>query len=293
MKFKGHQTFYIRRGWLTKGLKQLQNNNSFFTSKSIDKTTELGVGSNMVNAIRYYLPCVGLTEEKKLKGQSNTEFANLVLQYDSYMQQYGTLLWLHYNLATDKNNATSWYYFFNEYKSMEVEKESFVENIKDFITQNDKTQMPAEKSLVDDYTCILGTYLPRDNEKDSFEDNLECPLAELHLLTQTNLANGKIIRKTPCDVNSFPLYIALAVIIKCREENQTEIKIENIESENNSLGKVFNLGIVDIYTILEKMQNKKLIKIIRTAGIENIHLEDSVAGYTPEDCLRKYYKEEI
>lgn len=293
MKFKGHQTFYIRRGWLGKGLKQINNNPIFFTSKNVDQTTELGVGSNMVNAIRYYLPCVGLTNEIKLKGQEKTFFAEQVLVHDKYMQQYGTLLWLHYNLATDKEHATSWYYFFNEYKSMEIDKESFNAGIKDYINQNDPKQMPADKSLEDDFVCIINTYLKRNNDKDSFEDNLECPLAELNLLTQKQTTTGKIIRKTPCDVEKFPLYIALAVLLKCKSEDQTEIKIDYIENSPSCLGKVYNLGIVDVSRILERLQNEKLIKIVRTAGIENIQLSETVKDYSVNDCLAKYYEEEI
>ncbi|MDY4525224.1 MAG: DUF4007 family protein [Treponema sp.] len=293
MKFKGHQTFYIRRGWLGKGLKQIDKYPLFFTAKNIDQTTELGVGSNMVNSIRYYLPCVGLTNEIKLKGQEKTFFAELVLKHDKYMQQYGTLLWLHYNLATNKDAATSWYYFFNEYKSMEIDRESFISGLKDYINQNDPKQMPADKSIEDDFVCIINTYLQRNNEKDTFEDNLECPLAELELLTQKQTTTGKIIRKTSCDVEKFPLYIALAVIINCRKENQSEIKIDFIENAVCNLGKVFNLGIVDVSRILERLQNEKLIKVIRTAGIENIQLSDNIKNYSVNDCLAKYYEEEI
>lgn len=293
MKFKGHQTFYIRRGWLGKGLKQIINNPTFFTAKDVDQTTELGVGSNMVTAIRYYLQAVKLTDERRSQGQECTYFANAVLEHDKYMQQYGTLLWLHFNLATNKDLATSWYYFFNEYKAMEIDKQSFINGLKDYINQTDPQQMPADKSLEDDFTCIINTYLQRNNEKDTFEDNLECPLAELNLLTQKQTTTGKIIRKTSCDVEQFPLYIALAVIISNKGENQKEIKIDSIVNGISSLGKIFNFGIVDVSTILERLQNAKLIKIIRTAGIENIQLCENVQNYTVEDCINNYYETEI
>ena len=33
MKFKGHESFYIRRGWLYKGLKNVRENEAVFLAK--------------------------------------------------------------------------------------------------------------------------------------------------------------------------------------------------------------------------------------------------------------------
>lgn len=290
MKFKGHQSFYIRKGWLSKGLMRVKNTPTFFTNKQIEQTTELGVGSNMVAAIRYWLVASKLATEKTGKGQTPTHFGNLILQHDKYLQLYGTLLWLHYNIATNKGIATSWYYFFNEYKAQEIDKNSFINDLQDFI-KNEGGNIPSQKSLEDDYACILGTYLPRNSDKDSFEDNLECPLAELGLLQIAGI--NRAVTKKACDINLFPKEIALAVILSCRNDiSQQEIKIEEIESAQGNLGKIFNLRISDVATLLERLQKEKYLKIIRTANIENIQLNKDVVTMTREQCLENYYKSE-
>ena len=63
MKFRGHETFAIRKGWLSKGLKQVQKNGEVFLSKTENPMDILGIGANMVKSLRYWLQAVGLTEE--------------------------------------------------------------------------------------------------------------------------------------------------------------------------------------------------------------------------------------
>lgn len=113
MKLRGHETFFIRKGWLTKGMKYVRQNPDVFTAKEPDRKPMdvLGIGSNMVLSLRYWLQTVGLTtEEKGEKGkriQRLTPFGELVFANDKYIEEIGTLYLLHYKLASNKENATS------------------------------------------------------------------------------------------------------------------------------------------------------------------------------------------
>ncbi|MCX7092698.1 MAG: DUF4007 family protein [Methylobacter sp.] len=50
--FGRHETFVLRYSWLTKGFQAFDHDKAIFSS---DKSTiELGVGKNMVNAIKYW-----------------------------------------------------------------------------------------------------------------------------------------------------------------------------------------------------------------------------------------------
>ena len=53
MKFKGHESFAIRRGWLYKGMKHVRERGDIFLAK--DAMEELGLGSNMVKSLRYWM----------------------------------------------------------------------------------------------------------------------------------------------------------------------------------------------------------------------------------------------
>lgn len=49
MKIRGHETFYIRKGWLYKGLKNVKQNPTVFTNKAENPMDVLGIGSNKNN----------------------------------------------------------------------------------------------------------------------------------------------------------------------------------------------------------------------------------------------------
>lgn len=49
--FSGHETFYCRHYWLKKGIDFVENEGQFTKSQAI---IDLGVGKNMVSAIRYF-----------------------------------------------------------------------------------------------------------------------------------------------------------------------------------------------------------------------------------------------
>ena len=63
MKFRAHDTFFIRKGWLSKGMKYVQKKPDVFVAKDENPMDVLGIGANMVKALRYWLQAVGLTEE--------------------------------------------------------------------------------------------------------------------------------------------------------------------------------------------------------------------------------------
>ena len=104
MKFRAHDTFFIRKGWLSKGMKYVEQSPDVFISKEDNPMDVLGIGANMVKALRYWLQAVGLTEEpnKGKRVQSFTVLGKSIFENDRYIEELGTLYLLHYKLATNK-----------------------------------------------------------------------------------------------------------------------------------------------------------------------------------------------
>ena len=61
-KIKGHETFILREGWLTKGLQAVVDNPMVFTDNY--GADALGVGTNMAKAIRYWMKTAGILPER-------------------------------------------------------------------------------------------------------------------------------------------------------------------------------------------------------------------------------------
>ena len=103
MKFRAHDTFFIRKGWLSKGMKYVQQKPDVFVDRAENPMDVLGIGSNMVKALRYWLQAVGLTTEPRIgrRNQVFTELGNQIFAYDRYIEEIGTLQLLHYKLASN------------------------------------------------------------------------------------------------------------------------------------------------------------------------------------------------
>ena len=59
MKFRAHDTLFIRRGWLSKGMKYVRYKPDVFVAKEENPMDVPGIGANMVKALRYWLQAVG------------------------------------------------------------------------------------------------------------------------------------------------------------------------------------------------------------------------------------------
>jgi hypothetical protein len=108
MRFRAHDTFFIRKGWLYKGMKNIVRDPTVFMGDNGNPMDILGIGANMVKSLRYWLQAVGLTIEppQGKKYQTLTPFGEIVYENDRYIEEIGTLWFLHYKLVTNESDAT-------------------------------------------------------------------------------------------------------------------------------------------------------------------------------------------
>lgn len=288
MKFRAHDTFFIRKGWLNKGLRNVNADAGVFMGTKGNPMDVLGIGANMVKALRYWLQAVKLTCEPAAgrKEQSFTAFGKVVFDNDPYIEEMGTLWLLHYQLASNKDDATAWYYFFNEFKANEFTKEDFVKQLSNYIRINGEEV--SERSLEDDYTCIINTYVSRmksNPEKVQPESNIDCPFGELGLIDIANKKDKLYKKSTPKKDLIHPL-VVLAVILD-QAKGKEEIKISSIQNDPCNAGKIFNLDVITLTTLLYKIELMGYIKVIRTAGLDVIRITKSISFI---ECIEDYYK---
>ncbi len=294
MKFRAHDTFFIRKGWISKGMRYVKKTHGeVFIDKDENPMDVLGIGSNMVKALRYWLQALGITSEPNSgrRVQTFTEFGNLIYEYDPYIEEYGTLYLLHYKLATNVEMATSWYFFFNEFALSDFSKDDFALQIGNYIKIQDQDANVAARSIEDDFSCIINTYVPRYKtmpNKVSAENNIDCPLGELGLIDILKKERNNVIyKKAVPSAATFNPWVVLAVI-QSNSDGRTEIGLNELLTAEKNIGKVFNLDSITMLDVLHSVERTGELKIVRTAGLDVITLTHS---YSFEECVKRYYEE--
>ena len=289
MKFRAHDTFFIRKGWLSKGMRCVSNKPDVFVDKNENPMDVLGIGANMVKALRYWLQVVGLTEEpsKGKRDQHFTALGRMIYEHDTYIEELGTLYLLQYELASQKEEATAWYFFFNEFSMSEFSKEDFVAALEKYIKMEESDSSVASRSLSDDFTCIINTYLPRyksNPTKVSPENNIDCPFGELGLVDILNKRKKTYKKSVPASDTLNP-WVVLAVIVD-NADGRTEISLNELLNAPCNIGRVFNLDSVTMLDVLYRIEKLGLIKINRTAGLDVINLLEDLSFL---DCVQNFY----
>ena len=298
MKFKAHQSFFIRKGWLSKGMRAVKSNPELLMpSHSKNAMDELGLGANQVVALRYWLQAMDLVRPKgkSKREQELTELGELIVENDPYTEEYGTLWALHCNLASAIEVAAAWYFFFNEFNMTTFNRDDFVRLLQKYVFANNGKKDVALTSLDADFTCILSTYIPHDrtgSKASSPESVIDCPLGDLGLI-ETDDKAGKTFRKLPPLPSKLPsLLVLYAIRAMCERSEElsgrAELRLETLLDAPSSPGRLFNLDSIALLSKLYELENDGYLRIVRTAGLDVVRLNDSLPH--KEDCLARYYE---
>lgn len=187
--FARHETFHPRYGWLKKGFDQACNDPAVFLRE--DVTTTLGVGKNMVRAIRHWCLAYKVLEERR--GQKNsrlyevhpTMFGNQLLDddgWDPYLEDPGSLWLLHWQLLRPPSRAPAWWAVFNSTRRLDFSDEALLADLRRFRDEREEWGDVADSSLEKDVRCLLRMYGSITQGRDLLEDSVDSPFAELELL---------------------------------------------------------------------------------------------------------------
>lgn len=308
IRLKGHESFMIRDGWLHKGILAVKENANVFSEYM--GADALGVGSNMAKAIRYWLKALGLTKEIARKGTYLTKLGELILEQDSYFEDIFTLWLLHLQLVFHKEEATSWYLFFNEIKAEAFCKEELYRLMRQAMNfyahghseeeyrqsrqvsgaRVEAINLPysiigeetySERSLESDCTVLLNMYVRQKEVNYDPEEKSISPFSILGLL-QTE---QKRYRKRQPEFERLHLLIVMINILMAYEEeihsiqksqkNQERfgIRIDDLLQKKNGPGNVLHLSKTALHFYLDKLYAGEYLELNRTAGLDMIYLK--------------------
>ncbi len=262
IKLKRHETFSIREGWLEKALNLINDEKNIFSKN--DATGILGIGTNMVKSLRYWLEATQIAIFPIGKMPYLTEFGNYLRQHDNYLERIDSWWLIHTHLVTNHNDAPVLNKIFN-LKYSKFEKEYLFDIIKDSFLNNGVI-ITSDSSLKSDIDVAIRSYFNDDHSNP--EDNMNCPLASLKLLS---LGSGKVYYRIQPEFIRLSYKVVFLGLILCLKQNDyninDEFNIEDVFSLDDNPLNIFNLTKSSFYLYLEQMKKNNLIYMTRTAGL--------------------------
>ena len=184
--FARHETFHPRYGWFRKAHAFVAKDPRIFISN--DAPVRIGVGKNMVRAIRFWGLAAKLIEEDPQS--SNRRTPSLVPTsigrrlfgddgWDPYMEDPGTLWLLHWLLMAPFSLLPVWWLAFNEFHAVEFTEDDLVAAVTAQLDATEGWGVPHPSSVSKDVTALLRTYAPAEqlSGRTGIDDVLDCPPA--------------------------------------------------------------------------------------------------------------------
>ena len=278
-RLKGHGTFVIREGWISKALYYVSKDNSIFKNKQAADV--LGVGNNMAQSIRYWLKATELMKESSVSGAKLTPLGEMIYKNDPYLEDIFSLWIMHSNLVRNKEVATSWYLFFNRCEAEEYVKDEIIEQLKKELRLYINDDNFSETSLHDDVIAICNMYGKTKERGIDPEDNRISPFAELKLLQNKN----EKFTKTQPNIHQLDEKVVLYVLLR-QMNTEESISIDELIEGTNSIGKTLNLNRIMVNQYLDKLDEQGYIRINRTAGLDIVYRKSDVSVL---EVVQSYY----
>ena len=287
MKFGGHQSFHLRDQWLYKGIYWThQSPDIFLNHQKFLAMQQLGIGKNMVESLKYWLKATGLIEQ----GAHSfilTQTAKKILKKDPYFELDGTVFLIHYLLATNKETATTWYWFFNHFSADEFEKES-LENAFSAYIQLKTNKKVKDSTLEKDLNCLLRMYQAVDyTGKKNPETETPSPFTKYGWIEKRGnkfIRNKLNLNDLSVHVFSYILYLFWKNCLKQPES----IKLEDLVFQENSPGRIFNFSLQEVSDLIDACsKTQSYLTYSRTGGYFIIQPDKT----NLQKSLDNYYKE--
>lgn len=275
LKFKKNESFYIRDGWYEKALNTIAENENINVFGKNNGITMLGIGSNMVKGLRYWMQASKIINSSATKTELS-DFGKVIFKFDQYFESTFTWFFIHYNLCTNYEECPIFYGAFNsDIKSFK--KQDLVKYLKTiFSIDGYETK---EEYVEEDTSVFLKSYINEEKIINP-EDNYVCPLSSLKLIRKVGDKIEKI-RPSYSSLSYLLVYYALR-----RLYHDESFKIEDSFEEIGSPYLIFNLDKNMYLQYLEEMKKNGLIIINKTAGLNTVYFEKKLSI---EDIFNIYF----
>jgi hypothetical protein len=265
-RFSGHETFPCRYAWLPKAYRSLSDNPRIFSNEE-DAIVAMGVGKNMVRAIRFWVQTTGIAAPVKDGGYSITNFGEVLLKrdgFDPFLEDRRTLWLIHWKLSTQTDEPLfAWDYLLNKWRHQEISRTAA---LRAFQQEAKRLERKLSSVTLDQhFDTFLHTYVPtRSRKGEILEDNLDCPLVELELIQrigERDYGSGRreaiyAFRREPkSDITPELFVFCLNEFWTKRRSTEKKITFRDISVGHGSPGQIFKLPEWDVRERLDRIKD--------------------------------------
>ena len=277
-RFARHETFHPRYGWFRKAYAQvLANPRAFFGD---DAPVRIGVGKNMVRAIRFWgLAAKLVTEDPDSENRRAPDLMTTALGdalfgaegWDEYMEDPGTLWLLHWLLLAPPCHLPIWWLAFNEFHAVEFTEDDLHAAVKTQLDLAAEWRKPHASSVKKDVSALLRTYAHPDRRgRVAIDDILDCPLRELNLISRSaSLGRCRFSVGTKVTLPSAILTYSTLDYLGRIDIGGTTVTLSQLALAPGSPGRAFKLSESEMLAGLEDT-------VRRTPGLDLVAATDGI-----------------
>ena len=297
--FARHETFHPRYGWFKKAYDGAMSDPAIFASDRA--TVQLGVGKNMVRAIRFWghaarvLAAVPNPQGGRLNLAGPSRIGHALFDdegWDPYCEDPGTLWLIHWLLLAPPCQLPVWWALFHEFSALEFTDIAANEFAEDHIGSVSAWSPPHPSSITKDVTCLLRTYTQTDSSaRTGLDDLLDCPLRDLGLLRAVGTSRRTFrfaVGEKPTLPGAVVLYSALDFLARTDARSQTST-VSRLASEPGGPGRAFRLTESSLAAELERAAaSSSAVDYAVLNGVAQLSWKGSAAT-AATDVLTRYY----
>ena len=257
--FARHETFHPRYGWFRKAYAETARDPQVFGRD--DAPVQIGVGKNMVRAIRFWgLAAKLIVQDSQSSSRRSSEHVPTWRGHalfgrdgwDPYMEDPGTLWLLHWLLLAPRSCLPVWWLAFNEFNAVEFGDTDLEEAVRTQLDAAADWSTPHPSSVKKDLGALMRTYAPADrSRRTGIDDRLDCPLRELNLLGRSP-ATGRYRFTLGPKPTLPPAIVAHAVLdyIARTATGGSTITLSRLAHEPGTPGRAFKLTEAELLAAL-------------------------------------------
>ncbi len=278
--FSGHDSFHCRQLWLKKGYDFVKEGQSF---NSEDAVVRLGVGKNMVSAIRYWLKAFNIIDSKDNPTEFGTKLFDTKNGYDPFLEDEASL-WLLHSQLVKTGLASIYSIIFNEFRKEKIlfKDDVFLNYLKRIQGANPELSFN-ENTVSKDFMVFVNTYKNEEDTND-MEDSSSGILSEIGLLKTIGKGKDKQYQIENSDRDNLHEAILLFSILD-NPNYGNSISLNSLEYDYNSPGSIFALNRSGLTNKISEIVNKN-ITFTDHAGIKELQFKNKPNAFS---ILDKYY----